>query len=467
MADLRPLLQPESLAVVGASGTPGKAGYILLDNIRRGGYRGRVYPINPRADTILGWKAYPSILDTPEPVDLAFLVVPREATVDVLRACAEKGVRAAVIITAGFREVGGEGARLHEAVEAVIRSSGILATGPNTIGLVSAPARLIGTFVPFETWHDGPVAILGQTGLYAGAMMNEYMAQRFQHPEIRYSLTVGNKIGVDEVDFLDYVKDDDAVRAVGLHLEGIRDPAKLVRAAAEVNARKPVVVLKGGRTGTGMRASLAHTGSAPMDVSQLDAALDAAGVARAEDIEDLLGTLKLLTWQPLPPGRRVAVATWTGSQGVIAMDQIEQAGLRAAEPRPETMARIQALFPDWFPALNPVDIWIVLERDGAHRTEQVFRALLDDDGVDAVLGVVLAIEGGTFPEVRRAFSAILEHANGKPVSLVIWGPDKERWLAELQGLHLPVYPTTRAAVRALAAAARYAEVRTAAGLVRA
>jgi acyl-CoA synthetase (NDP forming) len=458
MRDLTPLMEPRSVAVIGASATPPKPGYLLLKNIVDGGYPGAVYPINPRGGSILGHQAYPTIGDVPGPVDLAFVVLGRDTIPDVLRACVNKGVKAALIITAGFREVGGEGDRLQQELEAIAGDSDLLVVGPNTIGMISMPGKLVASFVPFPTWTDGPVALFAQTGLFGGALMAELMSQEVQRLGIACSLAVGNKVGVDEVDYLDYARQKPGIRAVGMYLEGLRDPQEFARAAAELNREKPVVVLKPGRRPSGARASLAHTGSTPMEDAQVDAALAEAGVQRAEDIEDLFACLKMMTWQPLPRGRRIAIATWTGAQGVIAMDQVDDYGLVPAEISDATRARIAPHLPDWLPVLNPVDVWPALDRGPRQVTEETLGALLADPANDMVLGMILAVEGADFPEVREVFTSLRDRYADKPLALVIFGPaPKTRWLQELEGLQVPVFPTTRRAIRALAAAARQGE----------
>ncbi len=454
MRDLTPLMEPRSVAVIGASATPPKPGYLLLKNIVDGGYPGAIYPINPRGGSILGHQAYPTIGDVPGPVDLAFVVLGREATPDVLRACIAKGVRSALIITAGFREVGGEGDRLQREIEAITRDSDLLVVGPNTIGMVSMPGQLVASFVPFPTWTDGPVALFAQTGLFGGALMAEKMGQEVQRLGIACSLAVGNKVGVDEVDYLGYARQQPRIRAVGMYLEGLRDPRAFAEAARALNREKPIVVVKPGRQPSGARASLAHTGSTPMEDARVDAALREAGVHRAEDLEDLFACLKMLTWQPLPRGRRIAIATWTGAQGVIAMDQVDDCGLVPAAISEATRERIAPHLPDWLPVLNPVDVWPALDRGPRQVTEETLGALLADPANDMVLGMILAVEGADFPEVRQVFSSLRDRYPDKPLALVIFGPEpKTRWLRELEGLQVPVFPSTRTAIRALAVAA--------------
>ncbi len=461
MRDLKPFLEPRSVAIIGASSSPEKSGYTLLKNIVDGGFTGPIYPINPKAKEILGQRAYPSIGEVPGPVDLAFIVLPREVVADTIRACQAKGVGAAVIITAGFREAGGDGPRYQDELEAVIGAGNTRVIGPNTIGMVTMASRLIGTFVPYKHWKDGTVSLMSQTGLFAGALMNELMRAEVQRLGIGVSLPVGNKIDVDEVDFLAYARRDPATRVIGLHLEGIRDLPGFLKELEATSREKPVVLLKTGRTEAGARAAASHTGSAPVDLARLDGGLAACGVPRAGDIEEFLAYLKAFAWQPLPRGPRVAVVTWTGAQGVLAVDEIVEAGLRPAAFTAETEKRLAGLLPAWQRAdVNPVDVWAAAERAAREVTEGTLDAALADPGTDAALALILAIEGVDFPEVRQVFEGLKARHPEKPLYLVIYGSAvKARWLRDLEGLDIPVFANSRLAVAALAAATRYAAVK--------
>ncbi len=458
MRDLAPLLEPASVAVVGASTNPNKSGGLLLKNIVQGGYKGRIYPINPRATEILGHRAYPSVEALPAPVDAAFIVVPRQAVRAALEACARKGVRSAIIITAGYREVGGEGAVEQEAIAGIARRTGIRVIGPNTIGMVCLQARLLATFVPFEDWQDGPVAVFAQTGIFAGAPMLGVMSQPYQRLGLRMSIDAGNKPDVDEVDFLGYVADREDVQVVGLHLESIADLEAFLRAARRVTARKPVVLFKPGRTAAGAAASTAHTGSTPGDDALLDAGLRQAGLIRAYDFEEFIAFLRAFSSQPIPRGERLGIVTYSGALGVVASDEAVEHGLALACWAPETQARLQGLVPEWQPVGNPADLWVAVDTVGA-RTAQAgaLEAVLADPYTDALLAIILAVPAADFEDVRDAFATMREAHPDKPLFLVLYGgPVRERWLREIEGLNIPVFPGSGLAIRALRAMCRYA-----------
>jgi len=461
MRDLTALLEPASVAVIGASTNPDKSGGMLLANIVRGGYAGRIYPINPRATEILGHRAYPSIESVPEPVDVAFVVLPRPAVRQALEACARKGVGSAVVITAGFREVGAEGALEQEAITQLARSSGLRVIGPNTIGLVAMQSKLLASFVPFPDWQDGRIAIFAQTGIFAGAPMLGLMSARHQRIGVRMSVDVGNKPDVDEVDFLGYVAPRNDVGVVGLYLESIADPAAFLALATAIKREKPVVVFKPGRTPAGAAASASHTGSLASDDRILDAGLRQYGLVRAADFEEFIAFLRAFSYQRPPRGSRVGIVTFTGGLGVVAADEAADSGLELVRWAPETQTRLQQLVPPWQPVGDPADLWVALDVVEPRRAhEEAFDAALSDPNVDAVLGIVLVVPGADFEGVREAFAGLRERHPDKPLFLVLYGgPLRERWLDALEGLNIPVFESSRLALRTLAAMRGYAAAR--------
>ncbi len=461
MRDLTPLLEPASVAVIGASTNPNKSGGFLLHNIIQGGYRGRIYPINPRAPEVQGYTAYASIEDVPEAVDAAFIVLPRAGVREALEACARKGVKSAVIITAGYREVGEEGALEQAAITELARTTGLRVIGPNTIGMVCQQSGLLASFVPFEHWQDGPVAIFAQTGIFAGAPTVGLMAEPYQRLGIRMSVDVGNKPDVDEVDFLHYVANRDDVRVVGMYLESIADPAAFLEIATRVKRDKPIVIFKPGRTPEGARASASHTGSLAGDDRVLDAGLRQYGLIRAYDFEEFVALLRAFAYQPVARGPRLGIVTYSGALGVVATDEAIDNGLQITTWSPATQAELQKLAPAWQPVGNPADLWVALDVvDARQAHEAAIEAALADPGTDGVLSIILAVPVADFDGVRDAFAGLRARHPDKPLCLVLYGgPVREKWLREIEGLEIPVFASSRLAVRALAAMTRYAQAR--------
>jgi acyl-CoA synthetase (NDP forming) len=458
--DIRAVLEPRSVAVVGASPNPGKTGHVLLENLVVNGFPGPIYPIHPTADAILGRRAYPSLLDVPGDVDLVFFLLPARFIPALYADCERKGVKAAVIIAAGFAEAGEEGAQAQRELEGLVRRTGVRCVGPNTVGLINMGARLSASFVLFERWQDGPIALGSQSGIFAGAAADEVMAREVQRIGIGVSLAFGNKIDLDETDFLEWAWTNDPTRVIGLHLEGLRDPRRFLALASRVKRDKPVVVLKPGRTPSGARASSSHTGSLAVDDAILDHALRQYGVVRAADLAEFLELLKAFAYQPPPRGRRVGVVTFSGANGVMAVDELTSHGFDLAVLGPATGERLRKFLPPWQPPANPLDLWASLGAGNRLVHEEGIHALLDDADVDAVLAILLGLANADFDGIRDVFAAARARHPDKPLYVVcIGGAVKRRWLAEIEGLNVPVFDTTGMAARALAAARAYAEAR--------
>lgn len=450
MTGIRSFVEPASIAVIGASSNPDKPGGTLFSQLIRGGYKGDLFPINPNANEIMGRRCYASLLDVPRQVDLVFIVVPREHVEGAVRQCADARAASACIITAGFSESGRGGRDAERRLLEIARSSGLRLAGPNTIGVINADHRMMGSFIDFPNWQSGGISIFAQSGIFNGAPMLEWMAKPVQRPPVSKVVAVGNKIDIDEIDFLDYAEKDPATKAIGLYLESVRNPDALFKALGRVRATKPIVVMKSGRTLQGAAASLLHTGSEPVEDAIIETGLAAAGVARALDEGEFLGALRALAMQPRPKGRRVGVATTTGAFGVLATDLIIREGLEMAAFSPDTLAKLQNIFPDWQAPSNPFDFWISVGIKGAEVAHTVaLEALFADPNVDMVFGMLLAPKSADFatfaPMMRR-----LRQTYAKPCALLIMGDDTaRRWSQEIEGDGFPIYNSTRAAVRAL------------------
>lgn len=456
MTPMRELLEPDSIAVVGASASPGKSGYILLKNLIDHGFPGRLYPVNPSADTVLGLRAYPSISALPEPPDVVFIAVPREHVLDVVRQCETRKVRAVVIVSAGFAEVGGDGAILEGELRQVLERSGIRAIGPNTVGFANAGRKLVASFVPFPRWIDGRVALAGQSGLFAGGLLHELMAREVQSPGMRLAVSFGNKIDLDEVDFLEHASQDPAIRVIALHLESLKRPREFFALARRVSPRTPVIVLKSGRTAAGARAAASHTGALAIEDRVLEGAFRQANIVRASNVEEFMALIRSFAWAPVPDGGRIGVLTHSGASGVIVADEIDEAGLSLASLGKTTTDRIAALLPSWQPVGNPADVWTGVGGAARRLLEVPLMALLDDPGVDAVLGVLLALPATDFAELAEVFGEARRRHPRKPIFLVLYGSDvKERWLRALDDVKIPVDPDTRLPIRAIRAMVDY------------
>lgn len=308
--NLKPLFSPRSVAVIGASREEGTVGHSIFKNLLSGGFTGTVYPANPKAPAICGVRAYPSVEDLPEAVDLAVVIVKAPLVASVLRSCGQKEVKAAVVISAGFKEVGAEGKALEEEVQTVAASYRLPLLGPNCLGLLNTDGevRLNATFAK-EMPAAGPIAFVSQSGALCTAVL-EYAASE----GIGFSklISMGNKAGVSELDLLAYLRDDPLTRVILLYVEDLTDGRRFIELAREVTgegpSRKPILAIKSGRTPEGAQAASSHTGSLAGSDELYDAIFNQAGVLRVDSVEELFDYARAFAYQPLPRGSRVADA---------------------------------------------------------------------------------------------------------------------------------------------------------------
>lgn len=449
MRNIQPLVEPKSIAVIGASANVTKSGGILFSNLASGGFTGPLYPINPNASDVLGKRAYPRLSDVPEKVDLVYIVLPSHHAEAAIDQCIEAGARAACIITAGFSEAGPEGAALEQKLRDKARNAGLLLAGPNTIGMVNAECKMMGSFVNFPRWERGGISLFTQTGIFTGAVMLQIMNSPVQRLPVSKSIDVGNKIDVDELDFLYFAERDEETKVIGLYIESIREPEKFFKKASELRTKKPIVILKPGRTTDGQRASAAHTGSPPSNALEIEKELRKRGILIAEDEEDFVNGLRALAMLPRPKGKRVGIATTSGALGVMATDLSMDAGLKLAEYSEDSISKMRSILPEWLIPSNPFDFWIGIDVRGARAAHEIgLEAVFSDPGVDLVLCTLLAPPNADFPEMGDLLKK-LRKTYDKPVAMVLYGAASARWTMEIEGANIPVFSSVRAGTRAL------------------
>ena len=467
--DLKAFFEPESVLVAGSlREVPGTAFWVIR-NLRHFGYAGRVHAVNPAPEKygkVLGSRVYARVPDIPGPVDLAAVITPPSTVPALVEACAEKGVPAVIVLSEGFAEAGSEGAALQHRLREIARRSGTRVMGPNTFGVVNT-ANGLATIPPFtdqERMEQGGVAFCSQTGSI-GPHQNP--VSDWAYP-ISKMCDLGNKCDVSEADVLYYLAEDAHTRVAALHLEDVGDPTRFLEAARRFTARKPLVILKTGRTPPGARAARSHTGAMAGDDRILDAALRQAGAVRVNTWHELWEVPKTLVYQPLPPGNRLAVITFTGGQGVIAADAAAGAGLEMAAFTPSTLRGLARVSPRL--GGNPVDIGPVMSDSRSQSSANPFSALektasevLADSNVDCV---TVTLYSGD--QIVPLFPVIVDMMDGlargvsKPLNVWIYGTSTRAMQAlarRLQERGLPAYFDLETAVRALGHAAWYARVR--------
>jgi acetyltransferase len=440
------LLRPKSIAVIGASRTPNTIGYQILDNLLAHGYTGAVYPVNPTAAAVHSIRAYPSVEAIPEPVEMAVIVVPKQHVCAVAEACGRKGVRSIVVISAGFKEIGGAGREREAELRETVRKYGMRLVGPNCMGVLNtAPdVAMNATFAP-NMPPSGPVAFLSQSGAM-GVTILDYAAE--YGIGISQFVSIGNKADVSGNDLIEYWAADERTRVILMYLENFGNPRKFTQLAREITRTKPIIVVKSGRSASGARAASSHTGALAGADSAIDALLRQCGVLRAETVEEMFDLAMAFAHQPVPRGNRVAIVTNAGGPGIIIADACEAHGLAVTELTEATRARLATQLPEEASVNNPVDMI-------ASATAQSYRlaveAVLEDPNVDAVIATFVPPLGVRQEDVAEAIVDVAR-GNGKPVLAVLMGRDGlPQGLAELNAAGIPGYRFPESAVRALAA----------------
>ncbi len=394
---LEPLFAPRSIAVIGASATPGKAGYEVLRNLEAQGYTGTVHPVNPRGGEILGRRVIAAIADLPAGVDLAVIVLPASSTPQAVRELGRRGVKAVILAAGGFAEAGDSGLALQTELEQAIQEAGVRALGPNTAGHVSTPSRCATSFFSLGQVRRGPVSYIAQTGNFATHTLRYILTS--EHFGVARVVGVGNKIDIDESEVLEYLAADPETQVICAYLESLRQPRRFLEAARAVTPHKPLVMLKGGATAAGAQAAAAHTAALATDDRVLDGVLRQAGVVRIHEYSQLITAAKGLASMPLPQGNRVGFAAPSGGMLVCLSDLCRRdLNLEVPELAETTRQRLQDLSPPLVRLRNPVDIWPAVSQHGLERAYgEATEALLGDPNTDAVVIILMLVEQTGFP----------------------------------------------------------------------
>ena len=435
---------PCGVAVVGASTSPGKLGYDVLNNIIQYGYQGGIYPINPKAEEILGYPCYASVLDIADSVDLAVVLVPAKAVPGVLEECGQKGITGAVIISAGFREVGREGKQLEQQLIETAQRYHMRLIGPNVLGIIDTVSSLNASFAAGMP-RRGRIAFMSQSGALCTSVLDFALGQGTGFSRF-YS--IGNKADLNEVDFLKAWSQDPETRVIAGYLEGISDGPEFMRVAREVTRQKPIVAIKSGTTSAGTRAVTSHTGTLAGSEKAYDAAFKQVGIVRAGSVQDLFDYAQAFARQPIPSSDAVAVVTNAGGPGIMASDAIERAGMRLASLTPELQQKLRAALPAAASVVNPID---VLGDAPADRYALAIETALGDPNVGMLLVVLTPQTSTQIPETARLLGELSKNYK-KPVFAAFMGDQAIRnALDVLTEYSVPNYPVPERAVSAMLA----------------
>lgn len=433
---LESIFWANSVAVIGASTTPGKTGYVVLENLIRGGYRGDIYPVNPRAERILGLNAYPSLSAVRRPVDLGIFVVPGELVPDLIDEGRQAGMKGAVVISGGFGEVGA--AALEADLVERANRAGIRLIGPNCQGINFTPNRLCATW-PLVT-ERGPIAVISQSGT-VGAALSGWAEQ--EGLGITGFVGLGNKADVSELELVRFFGSDPETKAIAMYLERVKDGARFLDACREVSSSKRIVVLKGGRTPEGRRAAQSHTRSVAGRYEVFSAVCRDLGLIAAKDVESLYDSAKAAALLDQPKGTRIMLITSSGGSGILAADAATDCGLRMASLSDSARGALSSILPSRCVISNPLDL---TGDASSERYEQAICALAPFDLAD----IYVLIFGDPIP---GALDAVLKarEKTGKVVAAVYIGGGaiQSEEVASMQRHGIPAYPTPERAVKAL------------------
>ncbi len=451
--NIKALFRPRSVAVIGASEKPGKIGYAVMKNLVEYGYTGKIYAVNVKGVEIevngRRFKSYKSILDVPDEVDMAVVVVPAKFVPQVVEECGKKGVKVLPIISSGFGELGPEGKKVEEQIVATARKYGMRILGPNIFGVVYTPDKLNATFGPTDVL-PGPLALISQSGALGIALMGWTIIEKVGLSAV---VSIGNKSDIDDADLLEFFREDENTKAILIYMEGVKDGRKFLETAKEVSKVKPIVVIKAGRSERGAKAAASHTGSLAGSDRIYDAAFKQSGIIRAYTIGEAFDYARTLSNLPEPEGDNFVIITNGGGIGVMATDAAEESGLHLYDDL-EQLKVFANYMPPFGSYKNPVDLTGMA---GAEGYEGAIKAALEHPEMHSI--AVLYCQTAVLDPRELADIVIREYnesSRKKPLVVAIVGGIEAREAIErLNEEGIPAYPEPDRAVKALAALYRW------------
>ena len=436
-------LNPRSVAIIGAPRRTGRGSFNVAENLLQLRFRGQIYPVNPNMDSVLGLKVYPSVQALPLGIDLGVVMVARQIVPQVVADGTERGIKAFIVITEGFAEADEEGKALQSELVTIAKEKGARIIGPNSLGLINSFHNFSSSLVTSQL-KTNPVAFVCQSGGFLEGF-SEFAPGK--------SIDLGNMCDIDFAEMLEYLENDPEIRIIALHIEGLKDGKRFLQAAARVQQKKPVLVLKTGKGENAARAAASHTGSLSGKDEVYHAAFKQAGLIPVDNVDELGDITKAFLYLPSPKGNRVAIITPSGGGATMSLDAMEQYGFELAKLSEMTISTIKEFFPTWSPPLNPIDIMAAGMRHGYRMVyRSSLEALLKDENVDAIL----CIAG--FPTLRTIKTAI--DGRDKPVVTWVLGEWGENLLSKVKETdYQAIYPSPDRAFQALAALRNYSAKR--------
>ena len=454
MEGIEYLLSPQSIAVVGASNRPGSLGLAIFRNLLEAAYQGILYPVNPKAKSIQGVKAYPNLVDIPDEVDMAVLIVPSEQVESVIELAARKGIKGVIVITAGFKEIGGHGVELEKKVQAMAKAHGIRMLGPNCLGVINTnkDVRMNATFSRLMP-KPGNIALVSQSGAMCVAILDFAEGRNMGFSKF---VSIGNKADVNEVDLLRYLRDDPDTKVIIMYLEDITDGHAFIEVARDITlvAGKPILALKAGRSPEGARAAASHTGSMAGSDTAYDAIFMQGGIQRVEGVSELFNYALAFSTQPLPKGSRIAIVTNSGGPGIMATDALIRPGITMAQLSEETKKKLREKLPPTASVNNPVD---VIGDADAKRYEAAIRYTLEDENVDGAIVILAPAATTEIMETAKIVPRVAKDIDKPILSSFMGLVDVSEGVRYLEQNGIPNYVFPEEASRTMAAMIQYSE----------
>lgn len=455
---LQKFFTPDSVVVVGASGTPNKPGNDVIRNILANEFAGRLFLVNPKTDEILGMPVYKGIETLPDGIDLAIVILPAKLNPQVIRECAAKGITAIVLAAGGFSEVDEDGAKLEESLRLAIEETGVRVIGPNTSGHTSMPHQFTSSFFPLGKIPRGNISYIAQTGNFATHTMR-YIATA-EHFGVARVVGLGNKVDIEESEVLDYLARDPETKAIFIYLESIKKPRQFFEVARRVTREKPVFLLKGGSTAEGAAAAMAHTAAMASEDRLVEGFMRQVGIVRLAKYSQLFLAARALSQMPLPRGRRVSFLAPSGAMLVVLSDFCLSLGLQVPQFAEPTRKFLQDISPPIVRIRNPVDIWFAA---GTHGVEYAYgegmKAILEDPNIDAVVPILLLTDDTGVPPLDFIVELAKQYPE-KPIYVTFSGEKKHMDAAKafLEPRGVPTFHFIEEAFEVLALLARAHEV---------
>lgn len=463
MPNLDTIFSPQSVAVVGASTTPGKVGHDIFANILKGGYKGILYPVNPNAKSVLSVRAYPNILDIPDDVDLAIIILPPRVALKAIKEAIKKGVKGIVIVSAGFREVGGEGLEIENQIVAICKKAGVRVVGPNCLGVIN-PLSSVSLNASFSRRmpKSGNISFISQSGALCTAVLDFAADRDFGFSKF---ISIGNKADVDELDLMRYMHDDKDTEVIMIYLEELKKGLEFVESVKEITSGDrptPILVIKSGRTTAGARAAASHTGALAGSEAVYNAIFKQAGIIRVDSIDELFDYAIAFAYKnksetgkftrKVPGGNRVAIVTNAGGPGIVATDMTVSSGLKLAKFHEETIEALESYLPLTANLYNPVDIIGDAAQD---RYENALSSVIKDEDVDGAL-VILTPQSMTNALGTAEAIVRIDRRTHKPILCCFMGIfDVSSGVKYLQEHGMPVFKFPENTAKAFGALYRY------------